>query len=123
MAAAIVAAAAGVVMAVDPQVLLIIAAMALVTYIPRMAPMVVLSGRSLPPVVMEWLGLLPAALLGALVAQAVLMPEGALDLSLKNPALIPTAVAALAAWRFRSLALTVLSGMAAAGLVRWWLGG
>jgi len=108
---------------VDPQVLLIIAAMALVTYIPRMAPMVVLSGRSLPPVVMEWLGLLPAALLGALVAQAVLMPEGALDLSLKNPALIPTAVAALAAWRFRSLALTVLSGMAAAGLVRWWLGG
>src|SRR5690606_37310621 len=49
---------------VDPQVLLIIAAMALVTYIPRMAPMVVLSGRSLPPVVMEWLGLLPASLLG-----------------------------------------------------------
>src|SRR5690606_15515282 len=74
--------------AMDPQILLIIVAMALVTYVPRMAPLVFLSGRSLPPVVMEWLGLLPAALLGALVAQAVLMPEGALRLSLDNPALI-----------------------------------
>lgn len=102
---------------------MIIIAMALVTYVPRMAPLVFLSGRSLPPVVMEWLGLLPAALLGALVAQAVLMPEGALRLSLDNPALIPALVSALAAWRSRSLAVTVLSGMAAAGLVHLWLGG
>lgn len=91
--------------------------MALVTYIPRLIPMVALSGRSLPPVVMEWLGLLPPALLGALVAQAVIMPDGTVELSLDNPVLIPALVSAIVAWRFRSLALTVLSGMVATGIV------
>lgn len=101
----------------DAHVLLTIGAMALVTYIPRMVPMVLLSGRSLPPVVMEWLGLLPPALLGALVAQAVVMPDGTVDLSFDNPVLVPALVSAVVAWRFRSLALTVMSGMAATGIV------
>lgn len=91
--------------------------MALVTYIPRLIPMVALSGRSLPPVVMEWLGLLPPALLGALVAQAVVMPDGTIDLSLNNPVVIPALVSGIVAWRFHSLALTVLSGMVATGIV------
>lgn len=101
----------------DRQVLLTICAMALVTYIPRMVPLMLLSGRTLPRSVMAWLGLLPAALLGALVAQAVAMPDGVVNLSFSNPALVPALVAGLAAWRFRSLALTVLSGMVAAGVI------
>lgn len=101
----------------DSQVFLIIVAMALVTYIPRMVPLLLLSGRRLPSPVMTWLGLLPAALLGALVAQAVVMPDGIVDVSLANPALIPAVVSGFAAWRFRNLAVTVLSGMAAAGIV------
>lgn len=91
--------------------------MAAVTYLPRMAPLVLLSGRKFPPVVMEWLGLLPAALLGAMVAQAVLAPDGTLSLSWRNPMLVPSLVAGFVAWRRRSLALTVLSGMAAMGLM------
>lgn len=105
----------------DGQVLLTIVAMAVVTYLPRMFPLVWLSGRRFPPVVMDWLGLLPAALLGALVAQAVLLPEGALDVSWRNPMLLPALVAGFVAWWRRSLALTVLSGMAASAIMHVFL--
>lgn len=103
---------------VDKQVFLTIVAMATVTYIPRLVPLVLLSGRTLPRPVMAWLRLLPAALLGALVAQAVAMPDGdnVINLTIHNPSVVPALVAAVTAWRFRSLALTVLSGMVTAGV-------
>ncbi|MFS8629002.1 MAG: AzlD domain-containing protein [Limnochordales bacterium] len=106
----------------DAEVLLIVAAMAAVTYLPRMVPLVWLSGRDFPPLVMEWLSLLPAALLGALVAQAVFAPGGALDLSWRNPMIVPAVVAGVVAWRRRSLALTVLSGMAVYGAMQVFFG-
>ncbi len=107
----------------DGQIVVTIALMALVTYLPRMVPIVLLSGREFPPVIMKWLGLLPPALLGALVAQAVLMPEGALNLSWDNPVLIPALIAGVVAWRRGSLALIVLSGMAAVGVMHYILHG
>ena len=88
--------------------------MALVTYVPRVMPLVLLASRPLPPLVREWLALLPPALMAALVAQAVLMPGGAPQLSWDNPALVPALISLAVAWRTRSLALTVVAGMVAA---------
>lgn len=88
--------------------------MSLFTYIPRLIPALLLSGRTLPRPALEWLGLLPPAILGALVAQAVFVHGGQVDVSFANPALVPAIVTAVVAWRTRNLAWTVVSGLAAA---------
>ena len=94
--------------------LLTILGMALVTYVPRVLPLVLLARRPLPPLVREWLALLPPALMAALVAQAVLIPGGELRVGWDNPSVVPALLSLLVAWRTRSLALTVVAGMAAA---------
>lgn len=108
--------------ATDGRLFLIIVGMALVTYIPRILPLLLLSSRSLPPVVREWLSLLPPALMAALVAQAVLMADGRPFLSLSNPALVPAITSMAVALRTGSLGLTVVAGMAAAALWHRFLG-
>ncbi|MFS8544123.1 MAG: AzlD domain-containing protein [Limnochordales bacterium] len=100
--------------AADGHILLIILGMAAVTYGPRALPLLLLASRPLPPLVRQWLGFLPPALMAALVVQAVLMPGGQPQLTLANPAVVPALVSIIVAWRTRSLGLTVVAGMAAA---------
>ncbi len=91
--------------------LLLIAGMSLATYLPRLAPLLFLSRRQLPPWLTEWLDLIPAAILGALVAPAVFASSDPRRLELLRPeflAAIPTFVFAL---KTRSLGGTVVFGM------------
>lgn len=96
--------------------------MGLLTYIPRLMPMLLLAGRQLPRPVLDWLSLLPPAILSALVAREVFVVDGSIRLSFDNPVLVPALVTAVIAWRTRSLAWTVLGGLAAAALYRWAVG-
>jgi branched-subunit amino acid transport protein len=54
----------------------LIALMGLVTYIPRMLPMVLLSGTKLPPRLKTFLGYIPYAALGALIFPGILTSTG-----------------------------------------------
>lgn len=65
---------------------------------------------TVPPGVHRVLRQIPPAALAALVLPALLRPEGTLDLV--QPRLLAGAVAAAVAWRFRSVALTLVVGMA-----------
>jgi len=51
--------------------LLLIAGMGLVTFLPRWAPLFFLSQRKLPVWFVEWLDLIPAAILSALLVPAL----------------------------------------------------
>lgn len=102
--------------AVDGRYFLIILGMAVVTYLPRVLPLLLLANRPLPSLLQAWLGLLPPALMAALVAQAVFVQDGAPDLSFRNPFVVPAVVSMAVAWRTRSLGLTVLAGMAASAV-------
>lgn len=90
----------------------VIGAGALLTYSIR-AVFLVFAGRltAVPPLVREGLRMIPAAALAALVAPAVLRPEG--ELVLLGPRPIAAILAALVAWRTRNVALTIVVGMAA----------
>jgi len=55
----------------------------------------------------------PPAVLSAIIFPEVLMPEGSLDLSLGNFRLLAGLLAALVAWRTRSVVLSIAAGMAA----------
>lgn len=66
------------------EILIIIGGMMLVTYGPRLLPIAALSSRSLPPWLVKWLQLIPAAVLAALLLPALLVSDESLNLSANN---------------------------------------
>ncbi len=105
-------------MTMRPFVLLIILGAALVTFIPRVLPLVVLSRFNLPDRLIRWLGYVPIAVLAALLAQSILLTNGRLDISPANFSLIAVIPTLLVALRTRSLIGTVLTGVVAMALLR-----
>jgi branched-subunit amino acid transport protein len=79
-----------------------------------------LFGRfSIPEALKRALRFVPPAVLSALVAPALFLPDGALDLSPANFRLLAGAAAILVAWRTKNTLVTILSGMAALLVLMW----
>lgn len=92
-------------------VFLTILGMAGVTYLPRLFPLLVLSGKKLPEGVVSWLSYVPAAVLAAMLAPAILLSDGKIALGFENLffwAALPTFVAAIFT---KSLFVPVVVGM------------
>ncbi len=75
-----------------------------------------------PPHFRHALGFVPPAVLAAIVAPGLLMPQGVLDLSLGNLRPIAGILAILVAARTRSELAANLSGMGALWLLQWAIG-
>ncbi len=105
-----------------PEIALLVLLTSVVTYIPRLLPVLFLSRRKLPKSVVFFLSYVPVAVLAALLAPTLFAPSGAVELALSsNPVFwvsIPVFVIAL---RTRNLFATVLSGMAILALLRYFL--
>lgn len=97
---------------------LVIAGMGAITYALRVSMIVLLGRTQVPPAVLRGLRYVPAAVFSALIAPAMLRPEGRLWLSVANPYLLAGVFAAVVAWRSRSVVLTIVLGTAALWLVR-----
>ena len=81
---------------------------------------VYLFGRfEIPVMVKRALRFVPPAVLSAIVAPALLMPENTLDLSLSNGQLVAGMVAILVAWRTKNTLLTILAGMITLLVLMW----
>ena len=87
--------------------------MGAVTYVVRVTPILLLGKLELPPLILRALRYVPGAVLSAIVFPELVLREGSLALSLDNPRLLAGVLAALVAWRTRSMLLTLLVGMAA----------
>ncbi|GAB4279318.1 MAG: AzlD domain-containing protein [Deferrisomatales bacterium] len=96
----------------------LVAAMGLVTYVPRWLPLVSLANRHLPSWFVRWLEFVPAAILAALLAPALLADPATRQLDPGRPEALVAVPTFWFAWRSRSLGGTVLLGM---GL--YWLAG
>ena len=105
-----------------PEIVLIIFFASLVTYLPRLLPVLFLSRRSLPRALTLWLSYVPVAVLAALLAPELFVPSGTVNLTLaENPVLwVSIPVFVIAAFT-RNLFVTVLSGMAILALLRLFL--
>lgn len=90
---------------------LIILGMGAITYSLRVSMFLLAGRRELPPYVAGALRYVPAAVLCAIIAPELLMPQGALDLSLGNARLIAGVAAILVAWRTRNALVTTAVGM------------
>jgi branched-subunit amino acid transport protein len=97
---------------------LIIVGMGLTTLAIRLSMILLLGRVHLPESVVRGLRFVPPAVFSALIAPALVRPQGAIELSASNPYLLAGLLAAATAWRFRSMLLTIAAGMGALLLLR-----
>lgn len=93
---------------------------AIVTYLPRMLPLVLGSKRQLPDPVLQWLGFIPPAVLAALLAPSLFMSGQQLNFSLDNTNLLAAVPCFLVAVLTRSMVWTLIIGMASVVLLGRW---
>lgn len=96
----------------------IIVGMAVVSYLPRFLPLALLSGRQLHPLIAAWLKLIPSAVLSAILVPSLLLKDGVFTLEADNLFLWTAVICFPLAWRFKSLSLPVILGMALIALAR-----
>jgi branched-subunit amino acid transport protein len=109
---------AAVFVVIDASFAILVVGMGLVTFIPRWLPLAFLARRRLPSWFVEWLDLIPAAILSALLAPALLTGGTPRSLDLFRSELwvaVPTLWVAL---KTKSLGASVLAGM----LLFWLVG-
>jgi branched-subunit amino acid transport protein len=97
----------------------LIAGMAAVTFLVRWPVLALVSRITLPQVILDGLKFIPPAVLAAIIAPAMIMPSGKIDLHPSNAYLMAGIVAGLLAWRTRNLLATIMFGMAFFVIWRW----
>jgi branched-subunit amino acid transport protein len=94
------------------QVIAVIVGMAVVNFALRFTPLALLSRVRLPAPVLRWLSFVPISVMGALVANEVLRPNGSWQAPLTNASLY-AAVLTMLVFRFtRSFLGATIAGMA-----------
>src|SRR5260370_24847217 len=81
----------------------------LLTFGIRLSFMVFMGQAQIPPLLRRALRFVPVAVLSALIAPALFLPKGSLDLSGGNTRLIAGILAILVAWRTKSVFLTIIT--------------
>ncbi|NLB87872.1 MAG: AzlD domain-containing protein [Syntrophomonadaceae bacterium] len=90
---------------------IMIIGISIVSLLPRILPVALLSRFEFPKLLNKWLSLVGPAVLGALTAVSIIAPEGEIFLSVKNKylwAFIPTFIVAV---KTRSLLYSLLVGI------------
>jgi branched chain amino acid efflux pump len=98
--------------------LLLFGGMGLVTYLPRALPLLYLAHREMPQWLIEWLGLIPVAILSALLAPTLFADPTTRSLVIGKLELLVAVPTVMFSLKTRSLGGTVLVGM-----LLYWLGG
>ncbi|MCL5781637.1 branched-chain amino acid transport [Desulforamulus profundi] len=96
----------------DGKVLTIIIGMMIVTYIPRMLPLAILSRINISKGLLNWLSYVPVAVLSALLAPELLLKDGQLSVNLSNTYLLAAIPCFITGIYSKSIFLTVVTGMA-----------
>ncbi|MFP4169392.1 MAG: AzlD domain-containing protein [Desulfonatronovibrionaceae bacterium] len=98
-----------------------IVGMVVVTYIPRVLPIATLSSRSLAPWLVRWLELVPASVLAALLAPAILVENGELNVSAANPFVWASLFTLALARITGSFVGSILAGMGVVAFLRYFV--
>jgi branched-subunit amino acid transport protein len=91
--------------------------MFLVTYIPRLLPMVFTKDLVFPPLLEKWLSYIPYAALGALIFPGVLT----VDQSYPWFGFLAAIIAFILAWFFKQMILILLSSILVVFLLQQWV--
>lgn len=97
----------------EEKVIPVLIGMMLVTYLPRMLPLVTLSRVNIPPLFIRWLHYIPAVVLSSLLAPELLLDGTKINISFDNVFLLASIPSFLIAVKTKNLFLTVFTGMLA----------
>lgn len=106
-------------MEVRLDVLLVILGSALVTFIPRVLPLMVLSRMHLPEWGMRWLHYVPVSVMAALIGQELFMQDGRIAFLGNNVELLAALPTFYVAIKTRSLLGAVVAGIVSVMVLRW----
>ncbi|KXG75234.1 hypothetical protein AN618_19570 [Fervidicola ferrireducens] len=95
----------------DKNYLLLILGMALVTYLPRLMPAMILSKRNIPVVLVKFLEFIPVSVLSALLFPSILVVDDKINISPSNTLLLTSILTFPLAYKMRNMFLTVIAGM------------
>ena len=98
--------------------LLLFGGMGLVTYLPRALPLLYLAHKKIPQWLIEWLELIPVAILSALLAPSLFADSATRSFAFGKLELLVAIPTLLFSIKTRSLGGTVLVGM-----LLYWVGG
>lgn len=94
------------------QAWLLIIGMAIVTYIPRFLPILLLSKKEISPSLSRWMSFIPVSIFAALVASDMFFWEDSFSLQpIENIKLIPSALVLIVAYKTKSLLWSMISGI------------
>jgi branched-subunit amino acid transport protein len=99
----------------------IIIGASLVTFIPRVLPLMVLSRLQIPDLAMRWLSYIPVAVMAALLGNELLMTDGEITPLKDNIELFAALPTFLIAIFTRSLLVTILVGVITVMILRFLL--
>jgi branched-subunit amino acid transport protein len=100
------------------ETLYLILGMAAVTYLTRIASLVLMTRLPIPSGVSAGLRFIPVGILTAIVVPGVFAPEGQISLSLANRFLIAGFVSALVAAKWKNVFLAMGAGMVVAAILQ-----
>lgn len=94
----------------------------LLTFAIRLSFIFLLERVAMPDWFKNSLRFVPAAVLSAIILPEISAPNGALNISWRNPQLLSGIVAVVVAWRTKNMFLTIIVGIAALLLFQTLLG-
>jgi branched-subunit amino acid transport protein len=99
---------------------IIIIGMMLVTFLPRVMPILLLPGRKIPKIIERWLSLIAPAVLSALLLPELLLDRSGQEVALSffNLYIFAAIPTFLVVWKTKSLFGSVAIGMITVALVR-----
>lgn len=100
------------------QQLLLILGMAIVTYLPRVLPLLVLSNRSIPEKVSKWMSFIPVSIFAALIFSDIFFWQSQFNVNpLVNIKLLPSILVLLVAYKTKNLLWSMIFGILAIALM------
>lgn len=100
---------------------LTIIGMGVITFLIRLSFILLSDRLSTPDIVQRGLRYVPVAVLAAIIAPAMIQPDGQIDLSLSNIHLFAGLIAIAIAWRTQNIIWTVVAGMVSLWLFQYFL--
>jgi len=105
-------------MEINLSILIIIVGSTLVTFLPRVLPLMILSKMQLPEWGIRWLKHVPVAVMAALLAQSLLLSDGHFSITANAFNLLAAIPAFVVAILTKSLMGTVVAGLVTMMLLR-----
>ena len=100
----------------DMKIWILIVGMAIVTYVPRMIPLLIFSKINLPPWLESWLKYIPVGIFSALVFPDIFIRNQMFSMTINNIELISSILVFAVAFKTRSLGLSVI-----VGIISYWV--